>query len=98
MEEQLLTFPEKDRRDQGQNRKRKGLGAIITKAHLLRYVKSSMEHPAVIPARLTRQFSPGKILQDANTVASSGIEEKGFIVCMTQKVGFSENRMQLMAY
>jgi len=45
-----------------------------------------MKRSDPVPARLTRQSSLGKILQDTHTVASSGIEEKGFIVCMTQKV------------
>jgi UV excision repair protein RAD23 len=31
----------------------------------------------------------GKILQDENTIESYSIEEKGFIVCMTTKVGSS---------
>lgn len=42
---------------------------------------------------LIRLSVPGKILQDANTVESYGIEEKGFIVCMTQKVRFIKHQL-----
>lgn len=38
--------------------------------------------------QLTLVVLEGKILQDANTVESYNIEEKGFIVCMTSKVLF----------
>ena len=38
--------------------------------------------------QLTLVVLQGKILQDANTVESYNIEEKGFIVCMTSKVLF----------
>jgi hypothetical protein len=37
----------------------------------------------------------GKVLQDDKTVASYNIEEKGFIVCMTQKVGLGASIWKL---
>lgn len=38
------------------------------------------------PVLMALALLSGKILQDANTVESYNIEEKGFIVCMISKV------------
>lgn len=60
------------------------MGTQAAEAHLLRYVDSralSMLQPwskANVPS--------GKILKDEETVGSYNIEEKGYVVCMVNKV------------
>lgn len=58
-----------------------GVGGWPTETHILRY-----DFTLAGTLRLTLLALIGKILQDANTVESYSIEEKGFIVCMLSKV------------
>jgi hypothetical protein len=56
------------------------MGAQSAKAHLFRYVGPGQ---AVFS---TTNVDPGKILKDDETVGSYNIEEKGYVVCMVNKV------------
>lgn len=64
------------------------MGSQVPKAHLLRYVEllklglwlSCVEEKEKLIS------PPGKILKDEDTVETYKIEEKGFVVCMVNKV------------
>ena len=58
------------------------MGSQASETHLLRCGRSNPASHA--PPFLTNTV--GKILKDEETVASYNIEEKGFVVCMVNKV------------
>ena len=72
----------------GYNKKKAGKQALKNLYILVSQIYMTLPtrlhlHDVIILKHLS---STGKILQDANTVDSYKIEEKGFIVCMTSKV------------
>lgn len=55
-------------------------------AETIKDVKEKISSEKGWEASQQKLIYSGKILQDANTVESYSIEEKGFIVCMVSKV------------
>lgn len=62
------------------------MGIQPTETHLFRYVVHWLSWEVSVALSWVKLMFLGKILQDANTVESYSIEEKGFIVCMISKV------------
>lgn len=62
------------------------MGNQPTEAHLFRYDGHLPCREVFFALSSVTLMFLGKILQDANTVESYSIEEKGFIVCMISKV------------
>lgn len=60
------------------------MGSQGPEAHLLWYASPTCEHESFLLA-LTARIT-GKILKDEDTIETYKIEEKGFVVCMVNKV------------
>jgi UV excision repair protein RAD23 len=66
----------------------------LTTAQITQVKAKVQESQGWEPSTLKFIYS-GKVLQDDKTVESYNIEEKGFIVCMTQKVGLGASLWKL---
>ena len=64
-------------------------------AETIGQVKEKISSEKGWEAGLQKLIYSGKILQDANTVESYNIEEKGFIVCMVSKVCYLQLLLQV---
>ena len=84
-------MPVTDRRGKEQDCRREIMGSEPAEAHLFRYVSTTSENAMLQFRRYSSNswlltICIGKVLNDANTVESYKIEEKGFVVCMQNKV------------
>jgi hypothetical protein len=62
------------------------MGAITAEAYLLWYVNRLVDNNHLRVSRAELTCTIGKILKDEETVGSYKIEEKGYVVCMVNKV------------